>query len=325
VNEATQAAGDARKAEPTGFAVQTRGLTKRFGKQIAVNAIDLLVSPGTVYGFLGPNGSGKTTTIRLLLGLIRPTAGTHSLLGQPMPAASARALPRVGALVEGPAFHPYLSGRDNLWRLDAADRTADPLTARTRIDAALDRVGLLAAARKRYRAYSLGMRQRLALASTLLTPKELLILDEPTNGLDPQGTREVRSLIKSLSAEGTTILLSTHLLSEVEQVCSNVGVMHIGNLVTQSPLATLRARTASTAQVTTRAPEDAARVFRDLGLTQVHADQRQVTGRLGDLPPEQVVEELVKAGVPVLGFVAGAPSLEEVFVSLTGEGFNVIG
>ena len=183
---------------------------------------------GAVYGFLGPNGSGKTTTIRMLLGLISPTAGDISLLGSPMPAAARTALRRIGSLVEGPAFHPYLSGRANLARLDAADRYSDPRTSRSRIDAALDRVGLLAAAEKRYRAYSLGMRQRLAIANSLLMPRDLLVLDEPTNGLDPQGTREVRHLMSELARDGATVLVSSHLLAEVEQICSHVGVMHEG-------------------------------------------------------------------------------------------------
>jgi len=197
-------------------AVESTGLTKRFRRHTAVDSIDLAVPRGAIYGFLGPNGSGKTTTIRMLLGLIRPTAGSHRLLGEPFPQGAARVLPRVGALVEGPAFHPYLSGRANLMRLDAADRTADPRTAGRRVDEALDRVGLLAAGGKRFRVYSLGMRQRLALAAAMLAPRELLILDEPTNGLDPQGTREVRNLITHLAADGATVLLSTHLLSEVE-------------------------------------------------------------------------------------------------------------
>ena len=158
-----------------------------------------------------------------------------------MPAAAAEVLPRVGALVEGPAFHPHLSGRANLARLDAADRTADPATAGRRIGAALDRVGLSAAAGKRYRAYSLGMRQRLGIAAALLQPRELLVLDEPTNGLDPQGTREVRALVSALAADGVTVLLSSHLLSEVEQVCTHVGVMHVGELVAQGTLDELRA------------------------------------------------------------------------------------
>jgi ABC-type multidrug transport system ATPase subunit len=155
----------------TGAAVVTSGLTKRFGQQVAVSAVDLLVPRGAVYGFLGPNGSGKTTTIRMLLGLIQSTSGRIEVLGQAMPQGAGRALPRVGALVEGPAFHPYLSGRANLQRLDAADRYADPRTTGGRIEAALDRVGLRAAAAKRYRAYSLGMRQRLAIAAALLGPR----------------------------------------------------------------------------------------------------------------------------------------------------------
>ncbi|HEX5907652.1 MAG TPA: ATP-binding cassette domain-containing protein, partial [Propionibacteriaceae bacterium] len=179
--------------------VVTSGLTKRFRRQIAVDRIDLEVPDGAVYGFLGPNGSGKTTTIRMLLGLISPTAGEISLFGSSLPAGAPAVLRRVGSLVEGPAFHPYLSGRANLARLDAADRYSKPRNSRLRIDSALDRVGLLAAAEKRYRAYSLGMRQRLAIANALLMPRDLLVLDEPTNGLDPQGTREVRHLITELA------------------------------------------------------------------------------------------------------------------------------
>jgi lantibiotic transport system ATP-binding protein len=307
------------------LAVSSTGLTKRFRRQVAVNEIDLAVPRGAVYGFLGPNGSGKTTTIRMLLGLIRPTAGSHTLLGRPFPRDALAVLPRVGALVEGPAFHPYLSGRDNLLRLDAPDRTADPKTARQRVDTALDRVGLLAAARKRYRAYSLGMRQRLAIAAALLTPRELLILDEPTNGLDPQGTREVRSLISGLAADGATVLLSTHLLSEVEQICSHVGVMHLGRLVAQAPLAQLRAQAVPRVRVETERPADAATVLTGLGVTDVETRTTVVTGLPGELAPEKIVAALVHDGVPVRGFAVVAPDLEEMFVSLTGEGFNVSG
>jgi ABC-type multidrug transport system ATPase subunit len=312
-------------SEPTGYAVESSGLTKRFGRQVAVDAVDLEVPRGAVYGFLGPNGSGKTTTIRMLLGLIRPTAGRHALLGSAMPSGAGEVLPRVGSLVEGPAFHPYLSGRDNLRRLDAVDRTSDPKTTDARVAASLDRVGLLAAAGKRYRAYSLGMRQRLALAATLLSPRELMVLDEPTNGLDPQGTREVRALITTVAAEGATVLLSTHLLSEVEQICSHVGVMHRGRLVAQKPLAQLRAEAAPRARVETDRPSDAARVLRELGLADVVAGEREATGLLGPLAPEKVVAALVHDGVPVRGFGVAAPDLEELFVSLTGEGFDVSG
>ena len=248
-----------------GAAIATSGLTKRFrGGQVAVDDIDLVVPHGSVYGFLGPNGSGKTTTIRMLLGLIAPTAGSHTVLGRPMPRSAAEVLPRVGALVEGPAFHPHLSGRANLARLDAADRTADPATADRRIAAALDRVGLGAAARKRYRAYSLGMRQRLGIAAALLQPRELLVLDEPTNGLDPQGTREVRTLVSALAADGVTVLLSSHLLSEVEQVCTHVGVMHVGRLVAQGTLDALRQGRAPRAQVESTDPAAAVRALAGL-------------------------------------------------------------
>ena len=307
------------------FAVATAGLTKRFHRQVAVNAVDLLVPRGAVYGFLGPNGSGKTTTIRMLLGLIKPTSGRHRILGQAMPHLAGEVLPLVGSLVEGPAFHPYLSARANLVRLDSVDRHADPRTTKTRVDGALDRVGLLAAADKKYRAYSLGMRQRLAIAGTLLAPRELLVLDEPTNGLDPQGTREVRHLIGSLADDGATVLVSSHLLSEVEQVCTHVGVMHVGRLLTQGPIAEVRAVSEPRAQVVTDRPDDAAKVLRGLGLTDVAAEPGVVVGTLGNVAPEKVVAALVHEGVPVTGFAVERPSLEDLFVSLTGEGFNVSG
>jgi ABC-2 type transport system ATP-binding protein len=304
-------------------AVTTSGLAKRFrGGQLAVAGIDLVVPHGSVYGFLGPNGSGKTTTIRMLLGLIVPTGGSHTLLGRPMPGSAAEVLPRVGALVEGPAFHPYLSGRANLARLDATDRTADPRTAAARIDAALDRVGLSPAAGKRYRAYSLGMRQRLGIAAALLQPRDLLVLDEPTNGLDPQGTREVRTLVQGLAAEGVTVLLSSHLLSEVEQVCTHVGVMHAGRLVAQGTMDELRRSQSARVQVETSDPAAAVRV---LGLADAHVDGRRVSALLGDEEPEKVLAALVHAGVPVRQFTVAAPGLEDVFVALTGEGFDVSG
>jgi ABC-type multidrug transport system ATPase subunit len=308
------------------LAVASSGLTKRFRSgPVPGQPLHLAVPYGSVYGFLGPNGSGKTTTIRLLLGLVRPTAGRHELLGAAMPGAAAGVLPRVGALVEGPAFHPYLSGLDNMRRLDAADRTVDGSSAQRRIDAALDRVGLLAAARKRYRHYSLGMRQRLAIAAALLRPRDLLILDEPTNGLDPQGTREVRSLLTALAATGPTVMLSTHLLSEVEQICSHVGVMHLGRMVAQGPLAELRARTAPRAEVRTGDPAAAARVLGELGLAEVEVHGETASALLGDAAPEKVVAALVHADVPVRGFAVLAADLEEMFVQLTGEGFDVSG
>jgi lantibiotic transport system ATP-binding protein len=309
-----------------GTAVATSGLAKRFrGGQLAVAGIDLAVPHGSVYGFLGPNGSGKTTTIRMLLGLVTPTAGSFTLLGRPMPRAAAEVLPRVGALVEGPAFHPYLSGRANLARVDAADRTADPRTAGRRIDHALDRVGLTAAAKKRYRAYSLGMRQRLGIAAALLQPRELLMLDEPTNGLDPQGTREVRTLIQELAADDVTVLVSSHLLSEVEQVCTHVGVMHVGKLVAQGTIDELRQTQQPRVSIETTDAAAAVRTLTELGLTGVDADGRRVAGALGTAEPEKVLAALVHAGVPVRQFTVDAAGLEDVFVALTGEGFDVSG
>ena len=312
-------------------AVATQGLTKRFGERTVVDAVDLSVPTGAVYGFLGPNGSGKTTTIRMLLGLIGADAGSRELLGVPIPQGGGRVLHRVGALVEGPAFHPYLSGRANLARLDAADRHADPATAGTRIDAVLDRVGLLAAARKRYRAYSLGMRQRLAIAATLLQPRDLLVLDEPTNGLDPQGTREVRTLLGGLADDGATVLVSSHLLAEVQQVCTHVGVMHRGRLVAQDRIDAVRGAGEALYRIRTADPHAATAALDAFGLDDVAAapvgqdGYALVTADPGASSPENVVAALVGAGVGVAGFEVSRPSLEDLFVALTGEGFDVGG
>lgn len=233
---ATREAGAPTGAAPPSAdaAIVTSGLTKRFrGGQVAVDALDLVVPRGSVYGFLGPNGSGKTTTIRMLLGLITPTDGDCSLLGLPL----AQALPRVGALVEGPAFYPYLTGEANLLRFDAADPTASGATARRRVAEALDRVGLTAAAGKRYRNYSLGMRQRLAIAAALLGPRELLILDEPTNGLDPRGRDEMLTLVRRIGAEfGISVLVTSHLLGELERICDHVIVIDGGRLLRSSAI-----------------------------------------------------------------------------------------
>ncbi len=307
-------------------AIVTTGLTKRFrGGQLAVDGLDMLVPPGSVYGFLGPNGSGKTTTIRMLLGLVYPTRGSHQLLGVPMPAGTVQVLPRVGSLVEGPAFYSQLSGWDNLARVDAADRTADPRTVKARIGTALDRVGLLAAKKKHYRAYSLGMKQRLAIAASLLRPRELVILDEPTNGLDPQGTREVRGLIREIASDGITVLVSSHLLAEVEQICTHVGVMRTGQLVFQGTLDELRTRGSARIQVRTSDAQRAAEILGKLGLADVQAADGEVSAALGDRAPQDICRELVYADIPVAGLDTPRPSLEDLFVGLTGEGFDVDG
>jgi len=292
---------------------------------VAVDGIDLAVPQGAVYGFLGPNGSGKTTTIRMLLGLARPTSGTAWLLGERMPDEGASVLPRVGALVEGPAFHPYLSGRANLVRLDACDITADPATSKARIDTALERVGLSAAAGKLFRQYSLGMKQRLGLALALLRPRDLLVLDEPTNGLDPQGTREVRHLIRELSDDGTTILVSSHLLSEIDQVCTHIGIMGEGKLLAQAERSELESD--DDARLVVRTTEAhvtlAVPVLEALGLTDVKIDDLEVHGHLGAIPPERISAALVNAGVDLVGLDVRRRSLEQLFVELTGEGFDV--
>ncbi len=312
-------------SEQPELAIASTGLTKRFGRQQVVDDLALAVPSGSVYGFIGPNGSGKTTTIRMLLGLVRPDSGSCALFGEPMPQAAGGVLPRVGALVEGPAFHPYLSGTANLRRLDAADPSSDSATATARIGSALDRVGLRAAAGKRYRAYSLGMRQRLGIAAALLHPRDLLVLDEPTNGLDPQGTREVRHLVAELAAEGTTIFVSSHLLVEVEQLCSHVGVMRSGRLLTQGPLDELRTLTAPRFRLQTPDPAAALGVLATLEVPDAAADADAVTGTLAGLEPERIVAALVAAGVAVRSFTPVTATLEDAFVELTGEGFDVSG
>ena len=323
------AAGPAEAASPAEagqLAIETRGLSKRFRSgQLAVSELSLAVPRGSVYGFLGPNGSGKTTTIRMLLGLVQPTSGSHRLLDVPMPGGLNAVLPKVGSLVEGPAFYSFLSGRANLGRCDAADRTADPRTAAARIGEALERVGLSAAAAKHYRAYSLGMKQRLALAASMLRPRELVILDEPTNGLDPQGTREVRGLIRQVAADGTTVFVSSHLLAEVEQICSHVGVMRAGQLVFEGTLADLRSRGAARILVRTTETSMAAKVLGGLGLADVQVAGREVTAQLGEQAPEDICACLVHEGIPVAGLETPRASLEDLFVELTGEGFDVNG
>ncbi|ANW18678.1 ABC transporter ATP-binding protein [Streptomyces clavuligerus] len=315
--------------------IETRGLTKRYrGGQLAVDGLDLTVPAGSVYGYLGPNGSGKTTTIRMLMGLIEPTSGTAIVLGEPMPQSARTVLPRVGALIEGPALYGFLSGRDNLLRYDAADPTADPATRSRRVAAALDRVGLTGAAGKKAKAYSLGMKQRLGLAAALLQPRGLLVLDEPTNGLDPQGMREIRALVRELAADGTTVFLSSHLLDEIEQLCTHVAVMAQGRLLTQGPVAELAARARGRLSVLTPDTARAARLLVSLGVAGVTVEdgsRGEGGGRVTAEPPGEGTElsdlnaALVEEGVRVRGFGVERASLEDAFVALTGEGFDVAG
>src|ERR1019366_1368403 len=233
------------QASNSQWAVETHGLTKRFGANIAVNGVELLVPRGCAFGYLGPNGAGKTTLIRVLLGLTHADAGTMSLLGYPVPKRRDAALARVGAIVDEPRFHSHLTGRQNLKLLAEAREPA----ARGRIEASLDRVGLLRRADDRVSKYSMGMRQRLGVAAGLIGDPQLLILDEPMNGLDPAGMQDMREMILSLVAEGRTVVLSSHLLDEVERTCDAVAIVDRGSVIRQGPIAELLAGTSLVVQV----------------------------------------------------------------------------
>jgi ABC-type multidrug transport system ATPase subunit len=223
--------------------IVTEDLVKRYGKVTAVNGVSLDVREGDRYGLLGPNGSGKTTLVRMLLALAYATSGSITVLGKPVPRRAHEVLAEVGAMVEAPAAYPHLSGRSNLMLFDAAGPGGARRTRKARVGEALERVGLGGIDRRPVKAYSLGMRQRLGLAAALLRSPRLLILDEPTNGLDPRGIREIRDLMTELNEAGTTVFLSSHLLAEVEQFCTRVGVMDRGRLVLQETLTDLRAPT----------------------------------------------------------------------------------
>jgi ABC-2 type transport system ATP-binding protein len=306
-------------AEPV---IATHQLTKRYGRVTAVDRLDLLVRQGDRYGFLGPNGSGKTTTVRMLLGLVFATSGTIELLGRPMPRQAGSVLAEVGALVEGPAAYPHLSARANLRLLDAAGPpcpdggllaagSGSRRTRHLRIDDALEQVGLADVGRRPVRAYSLGMRQRLGLAAALVRTPRLLVLDEPTNGLDPQGIREVRDLLLRLNAAGTTVFLSSHLLAEVELFCTRVGVLHRGRLVAQDDLDALRGPTGRTV---VRVDDGAA--ARDLFGARVAsgADGRLV---LEGVTVAEATARLVRRGVDVLEARPERRSLEDTVLDLT--------
>ena len=294
--------------------IRTQALTKRFGSIVAVDHVDLDVRPGDRYGLLGPNGSGKTTVVRLLLGLIFATSGTCEVLGQAMPRNARRVLPDVGAVVEAPAAYPHLSGRTNLALFDASGPGGPRRTRRARIDEVLTRVGLGGIDNRPIRAYSLGMRQRLGLAAALLHHPRLLILDEPTNGLDPRGIRDVRDLLIELNADGVTIFVSSHLLAEVEQLCTRVGVMDAGRLVLQEDLATLRVPTGHIAVTT---PDGDAAVALLDGRIADRTGMRLVV-RGSDVPELNAL--LVRANIRIDEIVAQRRTLEDVVLDVTGSG-----
>ena len=294
--------------------IRTHGLTKRFGSVLAVDDLDLAVDEGDVYGFLGPNGSGKTTTVRMLLGLVLATSGSVELLGQAMPARGAEVLPQVGALVEGPAAYPGLSGRANLALFDAMGVGGTRSDRARRVDDALDQVGLGGVDGRAARTYSLGMQQRLGLAAALIRRPRLLVLDEPTNGLDPQGIREIRDLLAGLNRQGTTVFLSSHLLAEVEQLCNRVGVLDRGRLVVQDRLDALRG---PTGRLHVRTPDvEQARALLDGRIEQV--DARELLVRHDD--PAGLNRLLVQGGVRVELLAPERRTLEDVVLEATRAG-----
>jgi ABC-2 type transport system ATP-binding protein len=305
----------------TALAARAVGLRKVFGSTVAVDGIDLDVPAGSVLGMLGPNGSGKTTLIRMLLGLTRPTAGTAELLGHAVPEEAARALPHVGALVEGPGFHPFLSGRENLRRVAATEPLLATRDIPSAVGAALERVGLAGAADRRFRGYSLGMKQRLGLAAALLIPRRLVVLDEPTNGLDPAGTRDVRRIIAELHAGGATVILSSHLLAEVEATCTHVAVLQTGSLVATGELCTLLDAGTAGLVVATPDVDLALRTLRAAGVTAYRAEGSEPAVVVSDdgPPAPEVVALLVRADVAVHEARRTRANLEELFARLTEE------
>jgi len=289
--------------------VQTRGLTKRYGGMTAVDDLDLSVRRGEVYGFLGPNGAGKTTTLKMLLGLIRPTGGSADVLGRSPGAPGG--LAKIGALVESPAFYPYLSGRDNLRVMARLCGVPNG-----RVAEVLEAVELSGRARSRYKKYSLGMKQRLGVAAALLKDPDLLILDEPTNGLDPKGVADMRALIRRLGSGQRTVLLSSHLLGEVEQVCDRVGVLHKGRLISEGAVAALRGGEALFVRV--QPLEEAATIAGRLeGVEGVEAADGMLRLRTDPERAAEINAKLVSAGLRVSGLWLDERSLEEAFLKLT--------
>ncbi|GAB2649775.1 ABC transporter ATP-binding protein [Kribbella swartbergensis] len=291
--------------------VEVSGLTKRYGDTLAVDGVDLTVLPGEVYGFLGPNGAGKTTTLRILTGLIAPTSGEVRVLGGAP--GQADVLGRTGSMIESPAFYPYLSGLDNLRLL--AEYAEVP---RRRIDEVLELVDLTDRARDRFSTYSLGMKQRLGVAAALLKDPELVILDEPTNGLDPAGMRDMRRLIRELGSGGRTVLLSSHLLGEVQQICDRVGIINAGRMVAEHNVEDLRGEQEL---VVRAAPRDRAQSILTglLGAGAVHQYDETLRVKVTPDKAAEVNRILVEAGVAVSELHSTERALEDVFFELTSE------
>jgi ABC-2 type transport system ATP-binding protein len=305
--------------EPAGaWAVETHGLTKRFGPNTAVDGVELLVPRGCAFGYLGPNGAGKTTLIRVLLGLTHADAGTMSLLGHEVPRHRDRALARVGAIVDEPRFHAHLTGRQNLQVLASMRESA----AKGRVGESLDRVGLSHRADDRVAKYSMGMRQRLGVAACLIGDPQLLILDEPMNGLDPAGMQDMREMILSLVAEGRTVMLSSHLLDEVERTCDAVAIVDRGRVIRQGPITELLAGTALAVQVECSEPDRARTLLEHSALgrqVQVQPDGLAITLPAGT--PRDAIAEiarlLVGGGISLYRLEEVQASLESWFLEVT--------
>ena len=304
------------------WAVETHGLTKRFGNNVAVNSVELLVPRGCAFGYLGPNGAGKTTLIRVLLGLTHADAGTMFLLGHPVPRHRDMALARVGAIVDEPRFHGHLTGKQNLQILAAAREPA----ASQRIEPSLERVGILHRADDKVSKYSMGMRQRLGVAACLIGNPDLLILDEPMNGLDPAGMQDMRQMIVSLVAEGRTVVLSSHLLDEVERTCDAVAIVDRGSVVRQGPISELLAGSALTLQVGCSAPDRARALIAATAVgtadgTEVTADPSRLSVTLPAGTGRDVIAEinrvLVEGGISVWQLQLLQDSLESWFLQVT--------
>ncbi len=307
--------------------IEIEALTKSFKRKRAVDAISLTVKQGSVYGFLGPNGAGKTTTIRMLLGLIYPDEGKATVLGGSVPKQLPKVLPKIGAMIEGPGFVPYLSGTQNVKRLLAAVGVTGSQATKLAGEA-LERVGLSKVADMNAKKYSLGMKQRLSLAWTVALPRELYILDEPTNGLDPAGMKEVRELVVELARSGSTVFLSSHLLTEVDQVCSDVALMSQGSILKSGTMEDLKKEQKRFVEIHAEPVLKAATLiatwYPDL---KVLTDESSSTIRV-DLPSSDhlcgtINYQLVTEGVTVSGLRVVGQSLEDIFVRYIGEGFDV--
>jgi ABC-2 type transport system ATP-binding protein len=295
-------------ASPSAVAVD--GLTKRYGSVVAVDGLTFSLAPGTVTGFLGPNGAGKTTTLRMLLGLASPTSGTATLFGRRYRELDDPAR-RVGAVLEASDFHPGRRGRDHLRTLALAGGVSDD-----RVDELLRLVELEKAARRRVKTYSLGMRQRLALAAALLGDPELLVLDEPANGLDPEGVRWLRDFLRSLASEGRTVFVSSHVLAEVAQTVDRVVIINRGRLVADAPLEELTARAAGGVRVRSPQRDRLASVLAPANATPFEDDALIVSGTT----TAAVGDAAAAAGIPIHELVQESTSLEEIFLQLTAEG-----